>query len=85
MCKIGWAASVALVIYSAWHRGNFGLFQVILLFFLGVLGRALWGGPSEKLLKHLKQMSPQDRDKFLERLNETQRELIRKKLESYDA
>lgn len=84
MCRIGWVGCVALVLCSAWHRGSLGVFQVILLLFLGVLGRALWGGPPEKLLKRLKQMSPEERDAFLQRLPEQQQQLIQKKLKSYD-
>jgi hypothetical protein len=74
-----------MVVYSAWHQGSLGPLHLILLFFLGVLGRALWGGPPEKLVKRLKQMSPQERDKFLQRLPEQQRQLFQKKLESDNA
>jgi hypothetical protein len=84
-CRIGWVASVALVAYYAWHRGRLGPFDLILLLFLGVLGRVLWGGPPEKLLKRVKQMSPQEREKFLQRLPEPQRQLFQKKLESDNA
>ena len=85
ICRIGWVASVALVAYSAWHRGGLGPFQLISLFVLGVLGRALWGGPPETVVKCFKQMSPQDREKFLQRLPEEQRQLFQKKLESDNA
>lgn len=81
LSRVSWIVFVILFFVSVVRHG-FTLFHLIFGLFLGMMGRVLWGGPSDKLVKHVKDMTPPEREKFLAKLDEETQKIIRKKIET---
>ena len=81
---LGWSVCVILLIISLlWHRFTF--FQLFFALFLGLLVGLSWGGRPEKIVKIMKEMTPSEREKFLEKFEAEKRKEIQEKVESHHA
>jgi len=81
-----WIIVAAVVVTSSFLRG-WTKFHKILLAAVVVLGVLQLVGPvlRGRMLRRLKGMSPEEREKFLARFDQKTQELLRKQLESHDA
>jgi hypothetical protein len=84
LSKVGWAICLILFFVSMFRHG-FTVFHLIFALFLGATGRVLWGGPPQKLIKKVKDMTPPEQEAFLSRLDEDTQKAIRQKIEAHDA
>jgi len=86
-CKVwlAWIIFVAVAVTSGFLRG-WTTFHKILLVAVVVLGVLQWAGPllRSRMLRRLKGMAPEEREKFLARFDRQTQGLLRTQLESYD-